>query len=116
MKQEHLIDNTEVLKNRIEALEKEKKLNVQRIANKSGISKGTIYSVVKGRSKNPSINTIKAIADGFEMPLNEFLDFYPFNSYEKRENSIESIEIEELTKKIKAELKAELIKEMRRNE
>lgn len=96
------IDYAEALNKRIEALNKKKELNVQRVAKNSGISKNTIYSVLGGRSKNPSLNTLKAISDGFEIPLSDFLDFYPFNVVTVKDQKDTELEkqIIELKKKL----------------
>lgn len=96
------IDYTEALNKRIEVLNKKKEINVQRVAENSGISKNTIYSVLGGRSKNPSLNTLKAIADGFELPLSDFLDFYPFNvtTVKNEKNTELEKQIIELKKKL----------------
>lgn len=67
---------------RILELCKEKHITVNKLATLSGVTQSTVNSILIGKSKNPGLDTLNRIAKGFEMTLQEFLDFPELNSSE----------------------------------
>lgn len=59
---------------RIIQLCNQKKMAINALANISGISPSTLYSVLNEKSQNPGIVTIKKLCDGLEISLREFFD------------------------------------------
>lgn len=59
---------------RIVELCNEKNITLNKLATMSGITQSTLDSIIKGKSKNPSITTLKKISDGLGISLSEFLD------------------------------------------
>lgn len=57
---------------RIEELLKEKNLNTNSLAIKSGINESTIRSILNKSTKSPIVDTIRFICIGFGIKVNEF--------------------------------------------
>ena len=51
----------------------EKNITVNKLATLSHLTQSTIDSILKGRSKNPTIKTLQKIADGFNMDYRDFI-------------------------------------------
>ena len=69
--------------NRIIQLCNEKNIAINALANISGISPSTLYSVLNEKSQNPGIVTIKKLCDGLDISLREFFDADIFNDIEQ---------------------------------
>lgn len=64
----------DAVKERILGLCDERGIAVNALANISGVSPSTIYSIVYDKSKNPGICSIKKICDGLNISIREFFD------------------------------------------
>ena len=53
------------------------------LANLSGVTPSTVYSMLDERRKELSINTIKKLCDGLEITLGEFFSTEVFNDLEQ---------------------------------
>ena len=71
------------LKKRIIKLCDEHNIAVNSLANISGISPSTIYSMLNEKNKNPGIVSIKKICDGLEISIKEFFDSDLFDNLEQ---------------------------------
>ena len=69
--------------NRIIQLCNQKNIAINALANLSGISPSTLYSVLNEKSQNPGIVTIKKLCDGLEISLREFFDSDIFDDIEQ---------------------------------
>ena len=69
--------------NRIIQLCNEKNIAINALANISGISPSTLYSVLNEKSQNPVIVTIKKLCDGLDISLREFFDADIFDDIEQ---------------------------------
>ena len=69
--------------NRIIDLCNQKNIAINALANISGISPSTLYSVLNEKSQNPGIVTIKKLCDGLEISLREFFDDDIFDDIEQ---------------------------------
>ena len=69
--------------NRIIELCNQKNIAINALANISGISPSTLYSVLNEKSQNPGIVTIKKLCDGLEISLREFFDADIFDDIEQ---------------------------------
>ena len=56
---------------------------VNELANISGISPSTVYSILDERSQNPGTVTIKKLCDGLEITLGEFFSTPEFDALEQ---------------------------------
>lgn len=56
---------------------------INALANISGISPSTLYSVLNEKSQNPGVVTIKKLCDGLEISLREFFDDDIFDDIEQ---------------------------------
>lgn len=72
----------------ITILRKQKGMSVEELANKSGVPLGTLSKISAGITKDPKLETIKAIARALECSLEEF-DDYDSDSI-KKNNFIET--------------------------
>ena len=69
--------------NRIIELCNQKNIAINALANISGISPSTLYSVLNEKSQNPGIVTIKKLCDGLEISLREFFNDEIFDDIEQ---------------------------------
>lgn len=56
---------------------------INALANTSGISPSTLYSVLNEKSQNPGVVTIKKLCDGLDISLREFFDDDIFDGIEQ---------------------------------
>ena len=68
---------------RIIQLCNQKNIAINALANISGISPSTLYSVLNEKSQNPGIVTIKKLCDGLDISLREFFDSDIFEDIEQ---------------------------------
>ena len=68
---------------RILELCKEKQIAVNTLANLSGVSPSTVYSMLNEKSQNPGIVSIKKLCDGLEITLREFFNSPIFEEIEQ---------------------------------
>ena len=64
----------EVCCQRIHELCDERNISLNKLSIICGITQSTLSNITSGRSKNPTVATIKKICDGLDMTLVEFLD------------------------------------------
>lgn len=62
---------------------KERNMRPNELANLSGITPSTVYSMLDGRRKELSINVIKKLCDGLDMKLGEFFSAPIFDELEQ---------------------------------
>ena len=55
------------------------------IANASGVSPSTIYSMLNEKSQNPGVVSLKILCDGLDISLREFFDSNLFNDLEQEQ-------------------------------
>lgn len=60
----------------------ERDIAINALANMSGVSPSTVYSMLNEKSQNPGVVSIKKICDGLEISLREFFDCDLFNDLE----------------------------------
>ena len=73
----------EAVAQRILKLCRERNIAVNALANISGVSPSTIYSMLNQKSQNPGVVSIKKICDGFEITVREFFDSPFFDETEQ---------------------------------
>ena len=73
----------EAIANRILQLCKERSVAVNELANISGVSPSTVYSILNEKSQNPGAVTIKKLCDGLEITLGEFFTTPEFDALEQ---------------------------------
>ena len=73
----------EAIANRILQLCKERGIAVNELANISGVSPSTVYSILNEKSQNPGAVTIKKLCDGLEITLGEFFNTPEFDALEQ---------------------------------
>ncbi len=61
----------------------ERNIAINALANISGVSPSTIYSMLNQKSKNPGVVSIKKICDGLEITVREFFNDPLFDSTEQ---------------------------------
>ena len=69
--------------NRFIALCKERKIKANELANISGVTPSTVYSLLDSRRRDVSIITIKKLCDGLEISLGEFFSTAEFDALEQ---------------------------------
>ena len=62
---------------------KQRNMRVNELANLSGITPSTVYSMLDGRRKEITINVIKKLCDGLDMSLGEFFSSPIFDRLEQ---------------------------------
>ncbi len=68
---------------RIIELCNKRNIAINALANMSGISPSTLYSVLNEKSQNPGIVTIKKLCDGLDITIREFFDSEIFDNIEQ---------------------------------
>lgn len=73
----------EAVAQRILELCSERNIAVNALANISGVSPSTIYSMLNQKSQNLGVVSIKKICDGFEITVRQFFDSPLFDETEQ---------------------------------
>ena len=73
----------EAVAQRILELCRERNIAVNALANISGVSPSTIYSMLNQKSQTPGVVSIKKICDGLEITIREFFDSPLFDETEQ---------------------------------
>lgn len=73
----------EAVAKRIAQLCAERDLAINALANQSGISPSTIYSILNEKSKNPGVVTLQKICDGLDIEMREFFNSPLFDELEQ---------------------------------
>ena len=73
----------EVVAKRIVQLCNERNIAINALANISGVSPSTVYSILNEKSQNPGIVSINKLCDGFGITLREFFDSELFEGLEQ---------------------------------
>ena len=68
---------------RIIELCNDRNIAINALANISGISPSTIYSMLNEKSQNPGVVSIKKLCDGLEITLRQFFDSPIFDDIEQ---------------------------------
>ena len=71
------------IEKRILELSEERNIAVNTLANISGVSPSTVYSILNEKSQNPGIVSIKKICDGLNISIREFFDSELFDGLEQ---------------------------------
>lgn len=77
------MNTKQAIANRILALCEERRIAINELANISGISPSTVYSILNEKSQNPGAITIKKLCDGLEITLGEFFSTPEFDALEQ---------------------------------
>ncbi len=73
----------EAVAQRILELCRERNIAVNALANISGVSPSTIYSMLNQKSQNPGVVSIKKLCDGLDITVREFFDSPLFDETEQ---------------------------------
>ena len=73
----------EAIANRIIQLCNERDIAVNELANLSGVSPSTVYSILNEKSQNPGAVTLKKLCDGLGITLGEFFSTAEFDTLEQ---------------------------------
>jgi len=68
---------------RFQEIMQERGIRPNELANRSGVTPSTVYSMLDGRRKELTINLIKKLCDGLDMPLCEFFTSRIFDELEQ---------------------------------
>ena len=77
------MNTKQAVADRIVELCNQKNIAINALANMSGISPSTLYSVLNEKSQNPGIVTIKKLCDGLDISLREFFNDDIFDDIEQ---------------------------------
>lgn len=77
------MNTKEAVAKRILELCTERALSVNALANRSGVSPSTIYSMLNEKSKNPGVVSLKKLCDGLEISIRIFFDSELFDDLEQ---------------------------------
>lgn len=78
-----MMNTKEAVAERIVQLCKERNIAINSLANISGVSPSTIYSMLNEKSQNPGVVSIKKLCDGLEITLREFFNSELFDNLEQ---------------------------------
>lgn len=77
------MDVKDVIVERFKSLCKEKNIKINELANISGVTPSTAYSMMDSSRRDISIRTIKKFCDGLEITLGEFFSTSEFDGLEQ---------------------------------
>ena len=77
------MDVKDVVIKRFDELCKERNIKINELANISGVTASTAYSMMDKRRRDVSIRTIKKFCDGLEITLGEFFSTPDFDNLEQ---------------------------------
>ena len=73
----------DVVADRVRALCEERSIRPNELANNSGITPSTVYSLLDIRRRDVSLLTVKKLCDGLDMTLGEFFSTPEFDALEQ---------------------------------
>ena len=73
----------EAVAQRIIDLCKQKGIAINALANASGVSPSTVYSMLNAKSRNPGVVSLQKLCDGLDISLREFFDDAVFGEIEQ---------------------------------
>ena len=73
----------EAIATRIIELCQKRNIAINTLANISGVSPSTVYSMLNEKSQNPGTVSIKKLCDGLDITLREFFDSPIFDNLEQ---------------------------------
>ena len=73
----------EAIAKRILELCDQRNIAINELANISGVSPSTVYSILNEKSQNPGAVTLKKLCDGLEITLGEFFSTPEFDALEQ---------------------------------
>jgi len=73
----------EAVAKRIQELCSKKNIALNTLANDSGVSPSTLYSIINEKSKNPGVVTIQKLCDGLGISVYEFFNSNVFKNLEQ---------------------------------
>ncbi len=68
------MNTKEAIAKRILELCEERNMAINALANASGVSPSTVYSMLNEKSQNPGAVSLKKLCDGWEITLREFFN------------------------------------------
>ena len=77
------MNTKEAVAKRIIELCGKRNMAINTLANISGVSPSTVYSMLNEKSQNPGVVSIKKLCDGLEISLREFFDSPIFEDLEQ---------------------------------
>ena len=77
------MNTKEAVAARIVELCRERNIATNALANLSGVSPSTVYSMLNEKSQNPGIVSLKKLCDGFDITLREFFNSSIFDDIEQ---------------------------------
>lgn len=77
------MNTKEAVAERIIQICKERNMAINALANLSGVSPSTVYSMLNAKSQNPGVVSIKKLCDGLGITLKEFFDSEIFEELEQ---------------------------------
>ena len=77
------MNTKEAVAKRIIELCFERNMATNALANISGVSPSTVYSMLNEKSQNPGVVSIKKLCDGLDITLREFFDSPIFDNIEQ---------------------------------
>ena len=77
------MNTKEAVARRIIELCNERNIAINTLANESGVSPSTVYSMLNEKSQNPGAVTLKKLCDGLEITLGQFFSTPEFDALEQ---------------------------------
>lgn len=77
------VTTKEAIAERIIELCKERNMAINALANESGVSPSTVYSMLNEKSQNPGVVSLQKLCDGWQITLRQFFDSSLFDNIEQ---------------------------------
>ena len=73
----------EAVAERIRDICRERNMAINALANESGVSPSTVYSMLNEKSQNPGVVSLQKLCDGWQITLRQFFDSSLFDNIEQ---------------------------------
>ncbi|MBR6525086.1 MAG: helix-turn-helix transcriptional regulator [Clostridia bacterium] len=84
------MDTGMLIANRILALCTEKNITLNKLSFLCGITQSTLNNIIHGGSKNPTVDTVRRICTGLNMPMKSFFDTPEFDAATRIDTNTEN--------------------------
>lgn len=68
---------------RVQGLCTQRNIRLNELANRSGVTPSTVYSMMDARRRDVSVVTVKKLCDGLDLSITEFFDHELFRNLEQ---------------------------------
>ena len=77
------MDKTNAVILRLTELLAERRITINALSNRAGITQSTVNDIFTGKTRNPGLSTLKKVCDGMDLSVRAFFDSPLFDDLEQ---------------------------------